>query len=230
MAKPKFVLKNTHLRRAWTWKKKGLTKKQICEKIGIKVSQYEANTQAFNSYFRRCKQREKLESDTTGVSETVHKKPPVYKNGEVKLNVDDIDVDVLKSWVVCGFNREKIASLLGVSRSTLFNFLKKHPEVERAMDNAVQDVVSDVFKNGLLKLTKDHSIPETYIGHYQGDIVTKKIRRNFRPHLNAIKYLFANTVGWSSEPRPQASNNKGAILKMLDEMANGEDDIGAPKK
>ena len=36
--------------------------------------------------------------------------------------------------------------------------------------------------------------------------------------------MFANKLGWATEPQPERTNNKGAILKMLDDICNGEED------
>jgi hypothetical protein len=149
-----------------------------------------------------------------------------HKAGELKLNPEDIDLDVLKSYVVCGFNRDKIANLLGISRGTLWGLQKKDKDIADVLTKSIEETAADVLRNGLLMLTKEHKLRDTHFASYQGEIFTREYDKKFRPHLGAIKYILANTIGWQSETKPTTPNNKGAILRMMDEIANHEDGVG----
>ena len=224
MARPRYIPSKRDLSKAWTVKKNGGKKKDICSRLKISGSQYELSKRAFQAYFRQRSTAEKFKVDVVGVSKAAHKNKKVnMKNGEVKLTVANVDLEVLQSYVVCGFTQEKIASLLGVSRTTYFDFLKNNPDVKRVVDNAVDDTLSDVYRNGLLKLCKKHKLPGIIHASYMGEIETKDIEKHYNPDLGAIRYLMANKLGWTSEPRPESTNNKGAILRMLDDINNGEE-------
>jgi len=224
MIRRKYIPGKRDLGKAWTIKKNGGTKAEICKRLKIKISQYEGNTQLFNSYYEQRSLEERRKNVSTGKACKVYKKPPVnLKNGETKLDVNTIDFDILRSYVVCGFNRETIAGLLGVSRSTLYTFINKYPEVKRIFKNGEKEVLADVLKNGLLRLCKKHKLPDTHFASYMGEITSMKTKKYIDPSISAIKYLFANKLGWSSEPKNSSTNNKGAILSMLDEIHNDDE-------
>lgn len=224
MARKKYVPSKSEFRRAWLIKRKGGKKKDICKKLGITMAQYEMHTQTFNKYFAQSRLREKNRLTIMKPAKGIHKKKmPRFQNGETKLDVNEINYDLLEVYVICGFNREKIASLLGVTRSTFYTFLKKNPQVQAFMDTAKERVVGGVLKEGLLRLCGVHELDDFIHASYMGEITKEKIKRQFNPNLGAIKYLTANTLGWSSEPRPDRQNNKGAILRMLDDINNGEE-------
>ena len=224
MTRPKYVPSKRDLSKAWTVKKNGGTNLDVCKRLGITHGQYIGNLQLFNSYFRREKLALKRTIDTKRPAKNVYKrKPPSYKNGEKKLSLDDIDLDVLRSYVICGFNRETISGLLGVSRSTLFCFIRDNPDVNHVFNYGEKEVVSDVINKGLLRLCKKRKVPKIHFASYLGEITKEHYKEVLEPNLGAIKYLIANKLGWQSEPRPEASNNKGAILKMLDAINNGEE-------
>lgn len=224
MSRQSYEPSKRDLSKAWTVKKNGGTKRDICKRLGITMGQYERHTQTFNSYFAQRRNIEKFRRDSRKPAKRAYKKPPNMRNGECKLTMDNVDLDVLRSYVVCGFNKDKIAGLLGVTRSTLYTFTKKHPKVQRIFDHSDEEVLADIYHNGLLKLCKEHELPDMIHASYRGKITTMNVKKKFNPSLNAIKYIFANKLGWSSEPTGKKSNNKGAILKMLDELANGDED------
>jgi len=224
MARKKYSPSRRDLSKAWTVKKNGGQKKDICSRLGITIRNYEDNAQKFNAYFRQKRSKEQHDISTLDPAiEATKIKPPDMKKGETKLTPNNIDYNALQSYAVLGYTQEKIAGLLGVTRSTFFTFLKKHPEIKEWMDNAVERAMDDIYRNGLLLLCKQHSLPDTHFASYMGEIVSQRTTRHFNPNLGAIKYMFANKLGWATEPKPEQSNNKGAILKMLDEINNGEE-------
>jgi hypothetical protein len=217
------------LRIAWRLKRKGKTINEIIKRLKIGYGQYERSRSKFNAYFEQQKKAEKFKSSTQGRSKTRKaptKTSPNYKKGEKKLNPEDIDLDVLRSYVICGFNRDRIAGLLGISRGTLHLITKESEDIRDVLNKASDELAADVLRNGLLMLSKEHTVKDTHFASYQGDIYSREYNKRFRPHLGAIKYILANTIGWQSETKPQAPNNKGAILRMMDEIANHEDGVG----
>lgn len=226
----KYEPSSRDLRTAWRIKRRGGTIQDIIQKLKIGYGQYERSRAVFNAYFAQQGKAEKFKKQSAR-GRGKNRKPstetgPNYKNGEKKLNPEDIDLDVLKSYVVCGFNRQRIAELFGVSRRTLLTLSKESEEIADTLNKASDEVAADVLRNGLLTLCKEHKVRDTHFASYQGDIFSREYDKKFRPHLGAIKYILANTIGWQSENKPQAPNNKGAILRMMDEIANHEDGVG----
>lgn len=222
----KYTPTDRQLRIAWNIKKNKGTTADICAKLKIGRGQYAGARSVFNDYFIQSSRKEKFSKDRIKPSRAVTLQTPTkktgayYKGGELKLKPDDINLDVLKSYVICGFNREKIATLLGISRKTLLDLSKKSPDVYRALNNAKEELAADVLQKGLIFLTRKHKIKSTHFASYQGEIFSKSFYKKFRPDLGAIKYLMANTIGWQSENKPTPPNNKGAILTMMDEIAS----------
>lgn len=225
----KYEPSDRNLRTAWRIKKRGGTIQDIIQKLKIGYGQYERSRAVFNAYFAQQEKAEKFKKSTRGrgkAGKASTKTGANYKNGEKKLKPEDIDLDVLKSYVICGFNRQRIAELLGISRRTLLTISKESEDIADTLNKASDEMAADVLRNGLLTLCKEHELDDTYFASYQGDIFTRPYKKKFNPNLGAIRYLFANTLGWQSETKPQAPNNKGAILRMMDEIANHEDGVG----
>ncbi len=229
----KYIPSQRDLDRAWVWKKRKKTSKEICKKIGISPSQWELSRSIFNSYFGQQKKLEKHKEqvkrhthrDTVNDIQLKKKKNRSYKRGESKLEITDIDLDQLKAFVVCGFTRERIADLLGITRSTLQTYSKAFPHIKDVLDNEMDRATSGVVKS-MLKMTDDRMVDDTVYASYLGEIFTDKIKKHVPANGNMVKYWMANKAGWSTEPKPLKSNNKGLIIKMLDDMANHDDDVG----
>lgn len=225
----KYLPTERQLKIAWNIKKNKGNTADICRKLGIGPGQYAGARSVFNDYFIQISKQEQFKKDRIKPSKAVNLLTPTkktgayYKGGELKLNPEDINLDVLKSYVICGYNREKIAKLLGISRKTLLDLSKKSPDVYRALNNAKEELAADVLQKGLIFLTRKHKIKSTHFASYQGEIFSKTFYKKFRPDLAAIKYLLANTIGWQNESRPIAPNNKGTILAMMDEIASMDD-------
>lgn len=227
--RPKYRPSQIQLRKAWRLKKKGKIVKEICKALKISFSQYELNRSVFNSYFVQKKKEEKwdLDSKRTGLGlKRSTKRSANYKKGEFKLSASDIDLDQLKSYVICGFTREKIAELLGVTRNSLHNICKRSPKIAKILTTSKEDAAADLLGNNLMRIAKVHSLPDTHFASHQGDIYSREYTKYFNPNLGAIKYIMANTIGWQSESKPIAPNNKGSILRMMDDIANHEDGVG----
>ena len=232
MVRKKYEPTKTDLRKAWRIKQNKGTVADICSKLKIGFGQYEHNRHVFNTYFEQqkliLKNKIAARCPGKGVKSRAQSKfsGPNYKSGEHKLTAGDIDTDVLKSYVICGFNRDKIAGLLGIGRTKLHMLAKESQQIDDILNKSVEDTAADVLRNGLMTLAKEHTVPDTHFASYQGDIYSREYRKHFRPHLGAIKYILANTLGWQSEAKPHVPNNKGAILRMMDDIANHEDGVG----
>jgi hypothetical protein len=225
MARKKYIPSKRDLSKAWTVKKAGGKKRDICKRLGITIKQYEMHTQTFNEHFRRESLKLKHDIDSVkSVRSTTKRKAPAYYKGEKKLTPENIDFDALNSYIVLGYNKDTIAKLLGVSRSCYFDFLKRHPDIQRFVDTATERTMDDIYRNGLLLLCKEHKLPDTHFASYQGNITSVPIKKHFNPDVTALKYMFANKLGWATEPRPERTDNRGVILKMLDDICNGEED------
>ena len=232
--RPKYIPTKQDFAKAWRIKQKGGTVKEIIQKLNIGFGQYEHNRHLFNSYFEQKAKTQKRIRDLRQPGRAV-KNPakfsgPNYKAGEVKLHSGDIDMDILRSYVICGFNRDKIAKLLGVSRGTLWAMQKEDKDIDAVLTKSIEETAADVLGKGLLTLCKEHKVKDTHFASYQGEIYSREYDKRFRPHLGAIKYLLGNTIGWHGEASPVGMNNKGAILQMLDEIAEDRDEAETEPK
>ncbi len=229
----KYVPSQRHLKKAWKLKQNKHTVKQICSELKIGFGQYEHNRHVFNSYYAQQKLADKNDCSNhrpgKGIKSRAQSKfsGPNYKDGEQKLTPQDIDTDVLKSYVICGFSRDRIAELLGISRRKLLMIQKESKSISDILTKSVEETASDVLRNGLLTLCKTHSVKDNHFASYQGMTYKTPFDRVHRPNLGAIKYLMSNTIGWQSENKPKTENNKGAILRMMDEIANSEDGVNS---
>jgi hypothetical protein len=222
---------------AWRIKKNHGTIATICKKLKITKAQYARVRPVFNNFIVQARRKLKHKTDKirpgTAIKYSVMKKltersGTYYKGGELKLKPEDIDLDVLRSYVICGFTKDKIAALLGISRGTLLKLTNMSQDVYDAVYKAKQEVAADIVQKGLLFLCKKHKIKSTHFASYKGEITTKKCWERHVPNLGAIKYILANTIGWKNENQNQTVNNKGAILRMIDEIASydeSEEDI-----
>ena len=61
-------------------------------------------------------------------------------------------------------------------------------------------------------------VKDTVTASYLGQITSKKIKKRQGASERMIEHYLANRAGWSKEPKPEKSNNKGLILKMLEDM------------
>lgn len=232
LTRKKWEPTRVQLERAWTWKKRGRTNKFIAEKLGSTLSKYQKVLSIFRLYYVQKEKEDKHKSDTRkyvstkNVSDIIAAKGKNYKAGERKLEIKDIDLEILRSYVICGFSKEKIAGFLGITRGTLYTYSKEFPHIKHILEHAQKEATAGVMQS-LLMMTKDRMVDDTAVASYLGDISTKKIKKSVPASFPAVKHYLANTLGWGSEPRKETANNKGAILQMLDKMANndeGEDD------
>ncbi len=223
MSKPKYVPTKKHLEIAWRWKKHGYTVEQICAKLHITVKQYELNRSTFNGYYKQSKilethasHREKLVA-LKHIDDLPVEKGKFYRDGETKLDEKDIDLELLRAYVLCGYTREKIASLFGITRTTLYHYCNRFPGIKHVLENAKAEATAQVMGT-LLKMTQDREVDDTAVASYLGDIYTQRIKKTVLANPNMVRYWLANNLGWGSEPRPEKSNNKGALIAMLDKL------------
>jgi hypothetical protein len=217
------------LRKAWTVYKNGGKPKDIWARLGISSKKYANNRSIFASYFERQRKLLQFEKAQRVSTKKARSEGLNCKEGERVLTPDKIDLEILRSYVVCGFNRGKIADLLGVSRTTLYTFAKENPKVQMILDNALQQTAAEIMKDGLLRLCRVHELPDLISSNYLGEIRTKAIKKKFNPNITAIKYVLANTIGWASEPKAVSDDNKGDILKTLDTLMNDDPDVHETK-
>ena len=68
-------------------------------------------------------------------------------------------------------------------------------------------------------------IDDTAVASYLGEITTAPYKRAIPGNVGAIKYWMANAHNWTNEGKPERQNNKGLILRSLDEAMNGDPDV-----
>jgi len=225
MAKPKFVATKQQLESAWKWKKRGYVVADICKKIKITIKVYEGNRIQFNRYFTQRRKEEAnfdvIKKNTGPIALRVLPRQReadtrTSNNKQTKLDPTTINLEELEGFVLCGFNRDKIAQLFGITRKTLYTYAEEFPAIKDIMDNARMRKGKQLIES-LYGMTKDREVNDHYHASYLGKISTEKVKKFIPANLGAIKYIAANTINWSENPRPEQQHNKGTILKALDE-------------
>jgi len=216
MARPLFVPSEKILARAWKWKKKHKTVKEICEKINISFSQYSQNTKIFNAYFEQLRKHELHEGQIQSLKQDDSRDS--YKNGGTKLIIEDIDLEVLRAYVIAGFNRDRISQLFGISRGTLVNYAKKFPSIKETLDKARDEMTSKIVE-ALTKRAVGYRYKEECASNYKGAVSVVTLKKYSHGDVSAQKYWLANTERWATEPQSSSSNSKGLILETLDKLA-----------
>lgn len=215
-----FIPNEKHLRIAWRLKRKKGTIRHICDRLKISLWSYNKHKQVFKLYFlqRADEDRRKFNRKNFGIT------GPCYKKGEKKFTPDKVDLDILTAYVMCGFTREKIAYLFGMSRDTLLHLMKKDKEIERILTSGTELMAGKIIKNGLLHLCKTHKVPALHHASYQGQIYSQEYDKIIEPNLGAVEFALTNMVGFSSKPKTNTADNRGSIMQMMDDIANGKTD------
>lgn len=232
MARPKYTPDKRTLEKAYRLtKNKKVLIKDLPDRLGISYSQWELNRDVFNSYF---KQRRIHDQHTDYENKYMHpddgERPVIIKKGSIdkkppkwtKLVIEDINLERLKSYSICGYNKETIASLLCISRTTLFNYEKQFPSIHDILTNsrkrASEEMIAALHKTGIgHKYTEQEAKSVPGVGV---KIVT--VKKYAKPKVSAQKYWLSNSEQWTSEPKTARDNNRGSILATLDRLVNDD--------
>lgn len=193
---------------AWKLRKRGKrnggTIPEICKALGISKSTYNKNRKTFEKFFR-AKERE-----PTG-------KPRGRPEGTTKLDISEIDLNLLTKLALTGYTYEEIAETLGVTADTLRKYRREFPEVREALDFAVRKDTAEIMAK-LTERAKGYSHAAIHFSNFQGDVSATPYTKHYPPDTEAARLILANRIRFVRDVEPQATNNKGRILDALDKL------------
>lgn len=234
MPKPPYVPDEKDLRKAWRMKTSNKTIAEISKALGISVGQYARARDRFNDFFKRKMKAERIKFHKQGLPEELlrkEKKKPGRKKkpnpfGAEDLKENDFDYDMIRAYSTLGYNHKTIARLLMLSPSSLLKYRKKYPLLDHVIEDGKRQISAQMVKNMQVQAA-DRMVDDTAVASFQGNISTQKIKRHAPGSPQLIKMWMTNEEGWSSEPKPEAKDNKGLILKMLGALTGDEEEENA---
>lgn len=113
---------------------------------------------------------------------------------EYAINVEPY-LDQIPEWYKTMTVRQ-IAAKLGVSKTTLYNYAQKHPELEAALAGGRAGLVDDL-KNAIKRRALGYDYEETTVKESDSDkngheIVTTTVKKHMPPDLGSIHLLLKN--------------------------------------
>lgn len=140
----------------------------------------------------------------------------------------------IKTWIGDGFTVEEIAKNLGISRKTLYNHSKNHPELRSLLDDrseANEKLYGAMMKAALGYIATDQEImkEEDPEGRIIKRII-KSYKRAVGPNVSAIHLLLKNwdKLHWSNDPA-ELDIKKGQ-LRLAEKAAEREEQPEAEVK
>lgn len=144
----------------------------------------------------------------------------------------------LKNWRAAGKTCEQIADDIGVSRATIFNWMKRFPEIKDALESGDEEQ-EKVAVGSLYKLMKGYKDTEVKIERYKlngkviendpkfpiKEVITTKV---IPPNMGAIAFFLKCRRGWTEKAvvEMQAQNInplQGLTTEELKKLANEND-------
>jgi len=240
LARPKYVPTEQQLKRATRLKNSGHTVAEICEKLKITITQHKLNRKLFNDHFTQfaktdlnkniaLSNRGSSNTRLVPIKQTKRNKKTNIRAGmhnrkdARKKHYNEIGLAQLESYVICGYDKETIARLLGISRKTLYTYAQEYPPLQDILDNSRKRASEKVI-NSLLKSSHDRQVDDTAVASYLGEITTKSVKKFVPASVTAQKYWLTNAERWSHNPEPDKSNNRGSILGTLDNLMSSDKD------
>lgn len=113
----------------------------------------------------------------------------------------------VKEWVTQGCTDEMVAHNLGISKVTLYKYMKEHPELSTLLKRA-KEVVDIQVENALLKRALGYEAEEVTTGP-QG-VVIKRIVKHIPPDTTA-------QIFWLKNRKPDDWRDKREVVGDMDQ-------------
>jgi len=219
--RPKKKVTKRTLERAYRFYKKGKLYKEIIDLMGFSISYWQRNKDIFFEYFESEFQKQvKRESQERGVGRPKGQRKLTLGKRKQLIKCLENDLTLTKS-----------AEVIGVALSTIHSWCKEYPEFKRTMDTA-RDVGIMSTKRQLANAAKGGFVTEIttkdYIDGKGKKVYSEKTKKKkYIPgNVNAQSFILINRAGWTRDSEHKGENNKGEILKALENVTNvPEEDI-----
>lgn len=153
------------------------------------------------------------------------------KTGKYQEWLEPDKLILLQGWRRDGLRYDQIANNMGIAEGTLYEWVKKYPEINNALKKGEEVCVYEV-ENALYKAAIGYDVTETDQTETTDEdgrrVVSKHARkRHIPPSIGAICFILKNRRSdkWQDKPivmDTTALDKLDAILKEAKEAANNE--------
>lgn len=153
------------------------------------------------------------------------------KTGKYKEWLDPDKLILLQGWRRDGLRYDQIAKNIGINETTLYDWIKKYPDIDKALKKGEEVCIFEV-ENALYKAAIGYDVVETEqieTALPDGSTTTQKRakKRHIPPSVGAICFILKNrrSSKWQDKPTvidTTALDKLDAILKEAREAADNE--------
>lgn len=153
------------------------------------------------------------------------------KTGKYKEWLDPDKLILLQGWRRDGLRYDQIAKNIGINEATLYDWIKKYPDIDKALKKGEEVCIFEV-ENALYKAAIGYDVVETEQIETEmpdGTMTTQKRakKRHVPPSVGAICFILKNrrSSKWQDKPTvidTTALDKLDAILKEAREAADNE--------
>lgn len=129
---------------------------------------------------------------------------------------------LLEAWARDGLTDEQIANNIGVRRETLYDWIKKHPNISNALKKG-KEVVDTEVENALLKRALGYSYTETTKERDKSTgelVVTKTVVKEVVPDTTAQIFWLKNRKPDEWRDKKSIENSDGSLDEVLEAIKN----------
>jgi len=217
--RPNIKVTRKQLDKAYRLYRKGKLYKEIIKKLDISQSFWQRNKNIFDDYFRQqIEKEEKEHSFKRGRGQPKGNRKFTLEKRKQLLECLEHDISLSDA-----------ARIVGVHKDTVYNWCKEYPSFKREIDTA-RDIGIKGIKKALSKSAKGGFIMEVVTKEFidsKGKVLAKERtkKRKFIPaNVNAQTFILVNRAGWSKDSESKGSDNKGDILKALENATDISED------
>lgn len=139
-------------------------------------------------------------SDAT--PEPSEEQPEAKKRGRPSMFAEDFVQEIIERFNE-GKTVEQVAEIMEISKTTLYNWRKKHPDFVNAMDDA-RGLVDDLVEASLFQRARGMTFVDTSDVEIDGKIVSLEHVKHIPPDTAAIKH-------WLNNRRPEEWRDKSEV-------------------
>lgn len=141
-------------------------------------------------------------------------------------------MNVIRGWARDGFSDAQIAKNIGISRATLYEWRKAHPDISDAIKKGRQPVVIEL-EDALYKAGLGFNYEETIEEIYEEDGVQRKhmrrIKRYAQPNVTALIFALKNLKKNKFKDRPVEEMNVNDDI-LLETLRRWDNAANQPRK
>lgn len=198
--------------RAWELYTKGCTDQEISRDLGISYNQFKKFVLEFKRFFEQMKRRRPQDLPRAPRRDSPTEGNPLLTAQAIRL------------YALAGFNKQKIADLIGVSHQAIANYFTRHPELEKIFLSFGELADAKVIYS-LLQRAQGMRIKKTKFATFEGAITdSRDYFEELPPSVEAAMHWLVNRKRWKKSDAAVLTSNKGEILEALENMTQLTDE------